>query len=71
VIYEPKMVPEYLRPIMAANPFAPLIVAWRRLFIDGQVDWSTLGTAAIAAAISIVVGAFAFRQTQWKFAEAL
>ncbi len=71
VIYEPKMVPEYLRPIMAANPFAPLIVAWRRLFIDGQVDWSTLGTAAIAAAISMVVGAFAFHQTQWKFAEAL
>ncbi|HEV8502726.1 MAG TPA: ABC transporter permease [Casimicrobiaceae bacterium] len=71
VIYEPKMVPEYLRPIMAANPFAPLIVAWRRLFIDGQVDWTTLGTAAIAAAVSIVVGAFAFHQTQWKFAEAL
>jgi lipopolysaccharide transport system permease protein len=71
VIYEPKMVPEFFRPIMAANPFAPLIVAWRTLFIDGRIDWASLQVATIAAAIAMVVGALTFHRTQWKFAEAL
>jgi lipopolysaccharide transport system permease protein len=71
VIFEPKMVPPMFQPILAANPFAPLIVAWRHLFIDGFVDWSSLGTAAIAAVVSLVIGALTFRQMQWKFAEAL
>jgi lipopolysaccharide transport system permease protein len=71
VIYEPKMVPALFQPIMAANPFAPLIVAWRTLFLDGKVDWSSLQVAAIAAVVSMVMGALAFHRMQWKFAEAL
>ena len=71
VIYEPRMVPAVFRPIMAANPFAPLIVAWRALFLEGRVDWPSLQRATIAAVISVIVGAIAFHRLQWKFAEAL
>jgi homopolymeric O-antigen transport system permease protein len=71
VIYEPRMVPPLFEPIMAANPFAPLIVAWRALFLDGTIAWASLGTATIAAAISLSVGVLAFQRMHWKFAEAL
>ncbi len=71
VIYEPKMVPPLFKPLMQLNPFAPLIVAWRTLFLEGIVDWSAVGIAALAAAVSVAIGVLVFQRVQWKLAEAL
>ncbi len=71
VIYEPRMVPAMFTPLMALNPFAPLIVAWRTLFLQGIVDWSAIGIASIAAVVSMGVGVLVFQRAQWKLAEAL
>ncbi|MEO8847968.1 MAG: ABC transporter permease [Casimicrobiaceae bacterium] len=71
VIYEPKMVPPLFAPLLALNPFAPLIVAWRRLFLDGVIDWTAIGLAAIAGALSMAAGILIFQRVRWKLAEAL
>jgi lipopolysaccharide transport system permease protein len=65
------MVPPLFRPLMQFNPFAPLIVAWRTLFLEGIVDWSAVGIAALAGAVSVAVGVLIFQRVQWKLAEAL
>jgi len=71
VIFEQSMVPPLFQPLIAFNPFTPLIVGWRALFLDGAVDWTAAGRAAIFATLAVVVGQLVFRRLQWKFAEAM
>ncbi len=71
VIYESHMVPDKFKPLMALNPFAPLIVGWRSLLLDGVVDLAAAGSAATGALVAVLLGAFVFQRLQWKFAEAL
>jgi lipopolysaccharide transport system permease protein len=71
VIYERQMVPAMFQPLIAINPFTHLIVAWRRLLLDGTLDWQAVGTAALIAAVAVAVGQAIFDRLQWKFAEAL
>jgi lipopolysaccharide transport system permease protein len=71
VIYAPEMVPPSLQPMLALNPFASLIVGWRALFLEGTLEPGVLAVAALAAVISLMVGALTYRRLQWKFAEAL
>ena len=71
VIFEQAMVPPAFQPLIAINPFTPLIAGWRALFLDGAVDWTAAGHAAIFATIAVIVGQLVYGRLQWKFAEAL
>jgi lipopolysaccharide transport system permease protein len=71
VIYAEKMVPQGFRPLIDWNPFTPLIIAWRRLFLDGAADWTAIGLAAIVATMAVAIGQLIHARLQWKFAEAL
>ena len=71
VIFEQAMVPAMFQPLIVFNPFTPLVVGWRALFLAGTVDWTAAGHAAIFATIAVILGQFVFRRLQWKFAEAL
>ena len=71
VIYEPKMVPAVLQPLIAFNPFTYIIVAWRDILLNGTMNWRAVGTAALIALVAAVIGQLVFRRLQWKFAEAL
>jgi lipopolysaccharide transport system permease protein len=71
VIYEPRMVPPALQPLIAFNPFTHIIVAWRELLLNGTMQWRSAGIAALIAAAAAVVGQLVYQRLQWKFAEAL
>jgi len=71
VIYEPKMVPAVLQPLIAFNPFTYIIVAWREILLNGTMNWRAVGAAALIALVAAVIGQLVFRRLQWKFAEAL
>lgn len=71
VIYEPKMVPPALQPLIAFNPFTHIVVAWRELLLNGTMHWRSVGVAALIALMAAVMGQLVYRRLQWKFAEAL
>lgn len=49
--------PGWLRALSAANPLTYIVNAERELF-NGQFDWSTIGAAALASVIVVIVGLF-------------
>ena len=71
VIYEPRMVPALFQPLLALNPFAPLIVGWRTLLLGGTLDTHAVQASAWVALVAVAVGHLVFHQLQWKFAEAM
>lgn len=71
VIYAEAMVPPTIRPLIDWNPFAPLFIAWRRLFLEGNFDASATASATGVAIGAIAVGQYLYSRLQWKFAEAL
>jgi lipopolysaccharide transport system permease protein len=69
VVYPVSMLPERMRWLLYANPLAPIIVAWRRLFLEGRVE---LGLAAIALGVALPtfgLGYAVYRSLEWRFAE--
>ena len=71
VIYEPKMVPAVLQPMIVFNPFTHIVIAWRELLLNGTMNWRAAGTAALIALVAAVLGQLVFSRLRWKFAEAL
>lgn len=70
VIYEQQMVPQMFQPVLALNPFSPLIVGWRTLLLQGTLDWTAVQSAAWVAIAAVALGQAVFHRLQWKFAEA-
>lgn len=71
VVYELSMVPEKFRNLLYLNPVAPLILAWRALFLNGELDWINMGIALIWALLLFAVGQFVYAKLSWRFAEIL
>ncbi len=71
VIYQPDMVPVQLRPFVAVNPLAGLIVAWRELLLDGRFDTAAMLRAVPAALLCAVLGHWIYSRVKWQLAEAL
>lgn len=71
VIYPLDRVPESYRPILRLNPVAPLIDAWRNLFLYGRLPDGGLWPAVALTAISLVLGIAVFRKLEAHFADAL
>lgn len=71
IIYPLERVPPQFRPFVLINPAAPLIEAWRQLFVHNEMPGTELWTAALAAAIVLVAGVFTFRKLEKYFADAI
>jgi lipopolysaccharide transport system permease protein len=71
VFYSEKMVPDSYRYLMAINPMAPLIISWRKLFMEGAVDPAYLGIALVWAVLVLIAGRYVFHKLSFKFAEVL
>jgi lipopolysaccharide transport system permease protein len=68
ILYPLSMVPESLRPLILANPFAPLILAWRGLLVDGTIS-AHAALAGAHAAVLLALGAILYRRLGWRLAE--
>lgn len=71
ILYPIDSIPSSVRHLIVFNPFAPLIIAWRELFLYGRLDLPYLLISAGYAAVFITIGTLIYRQLSWKFAEVL
>ena len=71
VIYPLDLVPDGFRPILALNPIAPLIDAWRNLFLHGELPNGDLWPAVALTAATVALGLLVFRRLEKYFADAL
>ena len=71
IIYTLDSVPDRFKPILLANPVAPLLEAWRELFMDGTLSVVSLWPSILLTAVALVLGAAAFRAGEKHFADVL
>lgn len=71
ILYPVETVPERVRHLLVLNPFAPLIINWRELFIYGNFNWFYWLISAGYGALFLAIGTVVYRRLSWKFAEVL
>ena len=55
--------------LLLANPLAPLIVCWQRVFLEGTLPLDLAAAALGYAAAAYVAGYALYRRLEWRFAE--
>lgn len=72
VLYPLAMVPSQLRPLMHLNPLAPLIEAWRDLFLENRLpDFGMLWPTLLFTACVLPASIWLFRALEEHFEDAL
>ena len=71
IIYSSDMVPDKYKHLVSLNPIAPLMVSWRNLFLNGQVDTHNIFITFLYSIIFLAISQFTYRKLVWKFAEVL
>ena len=71
VLYAPAMIPERWKWLLYANPVAPLIMAWRDLFMDGIISSNGLMALTGFSFSIFFVGVAVLHQLAPRFAEVL
>lgn len=71
VIYPETMIPEKYKPLINLNPLAPLMISWRNLFLNGQLEATSLMVSLAYSAFAFMLGYLVYRKLSWKFAEVL
>jgi lipopolysaccharide transport system permease protein len=69
IIYPLSLVPEKWRWLMAFNPLAGQIEAYRSAFFGKPFDWSALGISAIITFAILFYSAFMFKRMEKSFAD--
>jgi len=69
VVYSASSVPSQYQVWIRLNPVAPLIRAWQRLFLEGQLDLLLVATAYISGVVCVAVGSFVYRALSPRFGE--
>jgi lipopolysaccharide transport system permease protein len=70
VIYPSSIVPERYQWLIAINPMAGVIKAFRACLLDAQpVDWAALGISTAVIALLLVSGLYYFRRMEKTFAD--
>lgn len=72
IVYPLAVLPESVRPLIAANPMAPLIAAYQGVFVYGQwPDWSTLLMPLLLAIALCVFAMRLFRKRAGEMVDEL
>lgn len=71
ILYPLESIPKSIRHLIVLNPFAPLIIAWRELFLYGRLDVLYILISAGYAALFFAIGTIIYRRLSWKFAEVI
>ena len=58
-----------LQALLAVNPMAGLIGAFRSATLGGPIDWAQLGISSACAVVLFIVGCFYFRRVEDSFAD--
>jgi lipopolysaccharide transport system permease protein len=71
IIYPVELIPERYRYLINFNPLAPLMISWRKLFLDGTFEPIYLSVISIFSIVTFIIGYSVYRKLSWKFAEVL
>lgn len=71
IFYSETMIPEKYQFVLQANPFAPLTICWRTLFMEGQLPLLPFAFSLIYGLIFLAIGYLVYRKLSWRFAEVL
>ena len=71
IIFPIDRVPEKYQWVMDLNPIAPLIEAWRNLFIAGELPDTGLWPTVLLAVVAVGLGLAVFHRLEKHFADAL
>jgi len=71
IIYPEQMIPENYRNFIIINPLSPLIISWRNLFLNGNIDNKLILISFIYAIIFLIIGHVVYKKLSWKFAEVI
>lgn len=69
IIYPLSMIPEKWRPLVAINPLAGQIEAYRAVLFEKPVDWMSLGLSAVLTMIIFFYAAYSFKKMERTFAD--
>ena len=69
VIYPVSMVPEKWQPLLALNPMAGIIDAFRSALLGSPWNLSTLAVSSLSSLVLLAYGLFYFRKTERRFAD--
>lgn len=71
ILFPISKIPEDYRIYILLNPFTPIVIAWRELFIDGVIFSKYTLYSFGYAILFLIVGVVVYRKLRWKFAEVL
>lgn len=71
ILYKLEMVPEQYRKLLLINPIAPIIISWKKLFIQGILIPEYLLFSAIYSIVFLLLGIITYKKLKWKFGEVL
>lgn len=69
IIYPSRLIPEKIYPYIFLNPLFPLIENWRRLFLEGALDFFLLALSFLWGLGSLCLGLYLFQRFSQRFAE--
>ena len=69
VFYTMRLIPERYRYLIYLNPFTPLIINWRSVFMNGNMDWSHYFLSVLYGTIVFVIGYSVYFKLKDGFAE--
>jgi len=71
IIYPATMVPAKFKHLVTINPVAPIMMSWRKLFLEGAMDPRLVLTALVFSMLVLAAGQSVYGRLQRRFAEVL
>ncbi len=71
IIYPETMIPGKIKHLMVLNPVAHLMVGWRNLLMNGNIEPLSLLISLGYSLAVFWIGYFTYRRLSWRFAEVL
>lgn len=69
IVYPASLVPERWRWVLAINPLAGIIEAYRAALFELPIDWLSLGVSSLVTLGLLVAAAYVFRSMEKSFAD--
>ncbi|NTV52302.1 MAG: ABC transporter permease [Candidatus Firestonebacteria bacterium] len=71
VFYSETMIPAKYHYFIQINPLSTLIISWRNLFLNGQINWMYIAASFVSGLVFLAGGYWVYSKLSWKFAEVL
>lgn len=69
ILYSEAMIPAEYEHLIPLNPFAPLLINWRHLFLDGTIDPFYFSVSIAWSVFFLVACQWTYSRLSWRFAE--